>query len=74
MKKFILLGAIGLMCSVILAQDYKFKESPIEYQTKEPSDSKFLRINSLEVKVGELEQRIKDLEDRMRALEASKGP
>lgn len=67
MKKTILM-ALVLACSLIFAQSYEYKESPTSYQQKEPSDSKFLRINSLEIKVGELEKRIKELEDKVSAL------
>ncbi len=68
MKKFILISSVLLACSVIFAQNYDFKEPPQSYDKKEPSDSKFLRINSLEIKVGELEGRIKDLEEKVKAL------
>ncbi len=68
MSKWIFMGILSLTCSVILAQNYDFRESPIDYQKKEPSDSKFLRINSLEIKVGELEGRIKELEEKVKNL------
>ncbi len=71
MKKWIFLGLFSV-CGIIFAQGYEYKESPIKYQEKEPSDSKFLRINSLEIKVGELEARIKDLEEKVRALTSVK--
>jgi hypothetical protein len=71
MKKWIFLGLFSV-CGMIFAEGYDFKESPIDYQKKEPSDSKFLRINSLEIKVGELESRIKDLEEKVKALTAAR--
>jgi len=67
MKKWIFFGLFSV-CGIIFAQSYNYKESPISYQEKEPSDSKFLRINSLEIKVGQLESRIKDLEEKVKAL------
>ncbi len=72
MKKSILIALLLMTCSVIFAQNYDFKESPIDYQKKEPSDSKFLRINSLEIKVGELENRIRDLEEKIKILMSSR--
>jgi TolA-binding protein len=72
MKKSILIGLLLMTCSVTFAQNYDFKESPIDYQKKEPSDSKFLRINSLEIKVGELENRIRDLEEKIKILMSSR--
>lgn len=71
MKKSILI-VLFLACGLIFAEGYEYKESPNSYQKNEPSDSKFLRINSLEIKVGELESRIKDLEDKVRALTNAK--
>lgn len=71
MKKWIFLGLFSV-CGIIFAEGYEYKESPIKYQEKEPSDSKFMRINSLEIKVGELETRIKELEEKVRALTSAK--
>ena len=65
MKKPIFV-ALFLLSGLIFAANYEIKEAPDNY--KEPSDSKFIRISALEVKVVDLESRIKDLEEKVRKL------
>lgn len=59
-----------MVASILFAQKYEYKEPELGYQKKEPSSSKFLRINALEIKMGKMYQRMQALEERVQKLEA----